>query len=312
MADSVYDVLVLGSGPAGAMAAVYAVRDGARTLLFTGPSIGGQLASTTEVENFPAFPGSVAGVDLAMKIFEQPKSIGADIVYDSAVAVDFSSRPFVCETAERSYRSSNVVIATGAVPKSLGVRGEEKFRGFGVSSCALCDGNFFKNQPVAVVGGGETAALEALHMAQLASRVYLLYRRDRFSRIPGTLAKRLESNDKIDIMFSSEILEICGREKPRSVESLEVLSGKTGQRSRIDVRAVFMAIGLEPQSGLFRGSGLAMDGGGYIITDRDSARTNIRNVYAAGDVTNKKYRQAVLAAAYGAIAALEIREDSDQ
>ncbi|MDR1494627.1 MAG: FAD-dependent oxidoreductase [Rickettsiales bacterium] len=304
-----YDVLVLGSGPAGAMTAIYAIRNGLKTLMFTGPSVGGQLTSTPEVENFPAFPNPVTGADLAARIFEQSKNIGVKVLYDSAMAVDFSSRPFICKTLDHMYYSRNLVIATGATPRSLGVEGEEKFRGFGVSSCAVCDGNFFRNQPVAVVGGGETAAVEALHMAHLASRVYLIYRKNKFSRMSETIVRRLESNDKIDIRFNSEVLEICGEERPKSVESIKIIDTKTKQIDEIGVQAVFAAVGIEPQSGLFLDSGLNIDDKGYIMTEKDSARTNIRNVYAVGDVVNKKYKQAVIAAGYGAIAALEIMED---
>jgi thioredoxin reductase (NADPH) len=202
------------------------------------------------------------------------------------------------------------VIATGAAPRSLGIIGEDRFRGFGVSSCAVCDGNFFRDQPVAVVGGGETAGIEAIHMAHLASKVYLVYRREKFTRMTDTTVRRLRSSDRVEILFNSEVIEICGKDKPKSVEFIRIMNNRTGQTSQLEVGAVFMAIGLRPNSGLFRDSGLNMDSDGHIITEPDSARTNIRNVYAAGDVTNGKYKQAVVAASHGAIAALEISEDS--
>jgi thioredoxin reductase (NADPH) len=307
----IHDVLIIGSGPAGNMAAIYALRNGLETLILTGPAIGGQLTTTAEVENFPAFPQPISGADLATRLIEQSKNMGARILYDTVSSIDFSSNPLLCRTTEgKTHSSRNIVIATGATPKTLGIPGEEKFRGFGVSSCAVCDGNFFRNQPVAIVGGGETAGIEALHMAKLASRVYLLYRRDRLARMADVTRRRLETNSKIEILLSSEVTEICGTENPKSIEFIQILDNRTNQTGSLKVRAVFLAIGMEPRTGPFANSGLAIDARGYIITEKDSARTNIRNVYAVGDVTNKKYKQAVVAAAYGAIAALEIGEDS--
>jgi thioredoxin reductase (NADPH) len=305
-----YDILVIGSGPAGNMAAIYGVRNGFRTALFTGPSVGGQLTTTVGVENFPAFPDPVSGTDLALRMLEQSRNIGVEIIQDVVASVDFSSRPLVCKTVEENfYSAKNVVIATGATPKRLGIRGEEEFRNFGVSNCAVCDGNFFKNQPVAIVGGGETAGLEAIHMSNLASKVYIVYRKDKFYRMTDITARRIRSNGKIEVIFNSEIVEICGKEKPKSVEFIRILNNRTDQHSELEVKAVFVAVGMEPKTGIFLNSGLNLSDDGYIITEKDSARTNIKNVYATGDVTDKKYKQAIIAAAHGAVAALEIEED---
>lgn len=306
-----YDVLIIGSGPAGNTAAIYSIRNGFKTVIFTGISVGGQLTITTDIENFPAFPEPVNGLELMNRMLEQSKNLGIEIIYDSVNSIDFSKRPFIClDSNNEEYIANNIIIATGATTKWLGLESERKFLGFGVSGCATCDGNFFRNQPVAVIGGGDTAATEALHMSNIASKVYLIYRKSKLMRMQEVLAKRLMENEKIDIILDSEIKEIFGNENPKFVKSINVFNNKTNDERILDVSAIFIAIGRKPESDLFKNKGIDLDENGYIITKADSARTNIKNVYAVGDVTNKKFKQAVIAAGYGAIAALEIEEDN--
>lgn len=306
-----YDTLIIGSGPAGNTAAIYSIRNGFKTIMFTGINAGGQLTITTDIENFPAFPEPVNGLELMNRMLEQSKNLGIEIIYDSINSIDFSKRPFVfLDSNSEEYTAKNVIIATGATTKWLGLESEKKFLGFGVSGCATCDGNFFRNQPVAIIGGGDTAATEALHMSNIASKVYLIYRKSNLIRMQEILAKRLMENKKIDIILDSEVKEILGNENPKLVKSINIFNNKTNDEKILEVSAVFIAIGRKPESDLFKNTGIDLDENGYIITRNDSARTNIKNVYAVGDVTNKKFKQAVVAAGYGAIAALEIEEDN--
>jgi thioredoxin reductase (NADPH) len=312
MKEKEYEVVVIGSGPAGAMAAIYAARNNFKTAMFTGVNVGGQLANTNEVENFPAFPGPVKGPEIVERIIRQSKIMGTDVIDDTVEEVSFLKRPFMFRSGSGDICSAkNIVIATGAIPKQLGIEGEMKYMGFGVSVCATCDGNFFRDQPVAVIGGGETAGTEALHMAQLASKVYLIHRKDKFTKMQRTTVKKLESDGRVEIILNSEAQEIYGATSgPKSVEFIKIFNRKMGLTDKIAVKAVFIAVGVKPRSDLFIDTGLNIDADGYIVTGYDSARTNIKNVYAVGDVTNKKYKQAVIAAGYGAIAALEIEKDS--
>lgn len=308
---NIYDVIVIGSGPAGNTTAIYTARSGFKTAVFTGLSIGGQLTITTDVENYPGF-SKIKGLDLMNNILKQTENLGVDIIYDSVKEVNFSDYPFILKTENGGiYEAKNVVIATGAKAKWLGLESEKYFLGVGVSGCATCDGNFFKNLPVAVVGGGDTAGTEALHMANIASKVYLIYRKSSFIRMQKALAERILQNDKIEVLFDSEIVEICGNDKPKSVEYLKIINNLTKETTEINVNAVFMAIGRKPESDIFVDSGINIDENGYIITEKDSARTNIKHVYAVGDITNKKYKQAIVAAGYGCIAGLEIEEDRE-
>jgi thioredoxin reductase (NADPH) len=308
-----YDVVVIGSGPAGSMASIYTTRNNFKTAMITGVNVGGQLANTTEVENFPAFPESIRGAELAERIVRQSQNLGTDVIHDVVRKVDFFAKPFVCDTENGdTYITKNVVIATGAIPKRLGIESERRFAGFGVSTCAVCDGSFFKDQPVAVVGGGETAGIEALHMTHLASKVYLIHRRDKFTKMQQTTVKKLTSSDRVEIILDSEVQEICGMNEPRSVEFIKIFNPKVKIVREIVVKAVFVAVGMKPRSDIFIDTGLNIDPKGYIITDCDSTRTNIKNVYAVGDVSDKKYKQAVIAAGYGAVAAFEIEKDCNE
>ncbi len=304
-----YDVLIIGSGPSGCTAGIYTVRSGLRTAIFTGSNVGGQLTITTDVENFPGFPKSIGGLELTDKILKQAENVGAEVIYSTVDSVNFDDKPFRCISDTETYTADYIIIATGARAKWLGLESEKKFSGYGVSGCATCDGNFFRNQVVAVVGGGDTAGMEALHMANIASKVYLIYRKSNFIRMQNTIAKQVLNNSKIEVIFDSEIEEILGNEKPISVESIRIFNNKTDVKSEINVKAVFVAIGRKPESDIFKNTKLNIDESGYIVTEPDSSRTNIKNVYAVGDVTNKKFKQAVIAAGFGAIAALEIEED---
>lgn len=311
MSEKIYDVLVVGSGPAGNTTAIYTVRSGFKTAILTGSVIGGQLTITTDVENFTGFPEPIKGIELMNRTIQQSQNLGVDIIYDSLVNIDFSRRPFKCETENGDIIiANNVVIATGAKARWLGLESEKKFLGFGVSGCATCDGNFFRNLPVAVIGGGDTAGTEALHMSHIASEVYLIYRKSSFIRMQDSLVKRIMGNDKIKVIFDSEVIEVCGNDKPKMVQYIKVINNKTKEITEIKVDAMFVAIGRVPESNLFKESGIFTDENGYIITEKDSTRTNIKHVYATGDVCNKKYKQAIIAAGYGCIAALEIEEDN--
>lgn len=304
-----YNVIIIGSGPGGCTAGIYTTRSGLKTAIFTGQNIGGQLTITTDIENFPGFPEKIGGLELTNKFLKQAENIGTKIIYSSIDYVDLSRKPFICKSEDKEYTADNIVIATGADTKWLGLKSEKKFMGFGVSGCATCDGNFYKNQKVAVVGGGDTAGTEALHLSNIASKVYLIYRRSSLARMQDALSKHVLNNDKIEVIFNSEIDEIIGTENPLSVESIRIINNKTKSRSTIDVKGVFIAIGRKPESSLFKNTDLKINEAGYIITEPDSSRTNIKHVYAVGDVTNKKFKQAVVAAGFGSIAALEIEED---
>lgn len=300
------DVLVIGSGPAGNTAAIYTVRNGLKTTLITGISAGGQLTTTTEVANYPGFPEPIQGFDLMERVMQQSKNLGVEVVYDTVTEVNFKKRPFICKTESgKSYEAKNVVIATGAYAKWLGLPTEEKFKGFGVSGCAICDGNFFKGQDVAVIGGGDTAGTEAIHLSHVAKKVYLIHRRDTF-RMEGALEEEMKKIKNIEIIYNSEIQEVVGTEKPKAVTGIKIKNNKTNKISEIKLTGVFIAIGRKPDTEFLKNSGLAFDEAGYIITAPDSTKTNIKGVFAAGDVINKPFKQAIVAAGHGCMAALEI------
>lgn len=303
------DVLVMGSGPAGNTAAIYTVRAGLKTTLITGSVAGGQLTTTTEVANFPGFPEPIQGFELMEKTIQQSKNLGVEVVYDTVTEVNFKERPFTCKTeGGKTYKAKNIIIATGAVARWLGIPSEEKFKGFGVSGCAICDGNFFRGQDVMIVGGGDTAGTEAIHLSHLANKVYLVHRRDEF-RMEKVLEEEIKNNDKIQIIYSHQVDEILGTENPKSVTSVRLKSTKDQKTQEVKVSGVFIAIGQKPVTEVFKDSGLELNEAGYIVTKPDSTITNIKGVLAAGDVTNKKHKQAVVAAGYGCIASLEIENN---
>lgn len=305
------DVLIIGSGPAGNTAAIYAVRSGFKTVIITGENLGGQLTITTEIENFPGFPKPIYGSELMERMLQQSKNLGVEIIYDKIININFSKKPFICNTENNeTIAANNIVIATGAKAKWLNIKGEKEFLGYGVSSCAVCDGGFFRKKVVAVIGGGESAGIEALHLSNIAAKVYVIYRKDAFKKISNTIMNRLTTKENIEIIYNTEVIEILGQNNPKKVTKLQLKNNKNNLVSTLDIDGIFIAIGRKPETELFENSDLNINEDGYIVTENDSARTNIKNVYAIGDVTNKKFKQAIVASGYGCIAGLEIEEDN--
>ena len=297
-------VLIIGSGPAGYTAAIYAARAMLKPTIVQGLQPGGQLTITTEVENYPGFGDVIQGPWLMEQMEQQAKNVGTNIINDMITKVDFSNKPFVAESESgTTYTADTVIISTGAQARWLGLPSEEKFQGYGVSACATCDGFFFKEKEVAVIGGGNTAVEEALFLTSFASKVHLVHRRDAL-RSEKILQERLFKNEKINIIWNSELAEITGEENPTNVTGIKLKSTIDGTITDLKVDGVFIAIGHDPATQIFKGQ-INMDDGGYIITSPDSTLTNIDGVYAAGDVKDKTYRQAVTAAGMGCMAALE-------
>jgi thioredoxin reductase (NADPH) len=297
-------VLIIGSGPAGYTAAIYAARAMLKPTIVQGLQPGGQLTITTEVENYPGFGDVIQGPWLMEQMEQQAKNVGTNIVNDMITKVDFSSKPFTAESESgTTYTADTVIISTGAQARWLGLPSEQRFQGYGVSSCATCDGFFFKEKEVAVIGGGNSAVEEALFLTNFASKVYLVHRRDAL-RSEKILQERLFKNKKISIIWNSELAEIVGEENPLNVTGIKLKSSIDETITDLKVDGVFIAIGHDPATQIFK-SQINMDEEGYIITEPDSTLTNIDGVYAAGDVRDKTYRQAVTAAGMGCMAALE-------
>jgi len=297
-------LLIIGSGPAGYTAAIYAARAMLKPVLVQGIQPGGQLTITTEVENYPGFDEAIQGPWLMEQMQKQAENVGTEMISDIIVEVDFDSRPFkAVGDSGTVYTADAVVIATGAQAKWLGLESEQKFQGFGVSACATCDGFFYREKQVAVIGGGNTAVEEALFLTNFASKVTLIHRRDSL-RSEKILEQRLHKNPKIEILWDTTLEEILGNEDPLGVTGLRLKNVKTGEESNLPVHGVFIAIGHAPSTELFKGK-LDMKDNGYIITKPDSTATSVKGVYAAGDVTDEIYRQAVTAAGMGCMAALE-------
>jgi thioredoxin-disulfide reductase len=304
MAEYRSKVLIIGSGPAGYTAGIYAARAGLKPILVSGLQPGGQLTITTEVENFPGFPEPIHGTDLMQRMRSQAENVGVTIIDDNIIEVDFSSRPFVCNSENyHVYTGETLIIATGASAKWLGLESEEKFRGYGVSGCATCDGFFYRNRNVAVVGGGNTAAEEALYLSNFAKSVTLIHRRNSL-RADQTMQKRILENPKINIEWDTVIEEILGTENPKSVTGLRLKNVKNDSTFELAVDGLFIAVGHHPNTELFK-KYLQLDNNGYIVTLPGSSKTNIEGVFAAGDVKDPQFRQAVIAAGSGCIAALE-------
>lgn len=304
MAEYKTKVLIIGSGPAGYTAGIYAARAGLNPVLVSGSQIGGQLTITTEIENFPGFPEPIGGLDLMQRMREQAQNVGVTIVDDLITEVDFSKAPYHCNSANNNlFCGDTVIIATGASARWLGLDSEKKFLGFGVSGCATCDGFFYRNKDVAVVGGGNTAADEALYLTNFAKSVTLIHRRDSL-RADKVMQQRLADNQKIKIEWDSVVDEVVGTENPLSVNGVILKNVKTDSKKELKVDGLFIAIGHHPNTDLFKGL-LELDDDGYIKTRNGSCETNISGIFAAGDVQNPNYRQAVVAAGSGCIAALE-------
>ncbi|MCK8785823.1 thioredoxin-disulfide reductase [Roseomonas sp. NAR14] len=298
-------LLIIGTGPAGYTAAIYAARAGLAPLVVAGLQPGGQLTITSDVENFPGFAQAVQGPWLMEQMQLQAEHVGAEVVQDIVTAVDLSRRPFRCEgDSGTRYEAEALVIATGAQARWLGIPGEKELGGFGVSACATCDGFFFRNRQVAVVGGGNTAVEEALYLANLAAKVTLVHRRDSL-RAERIMQERLFAHPRIEVRWNSVAEAVLGTEaKMPVVRALALRDTVTGARSELPVDGVFVAIGHDPATALFRGQ-LEMDEDGYILTRPGTPRTSVEGVYAAGDVQDRIYRQAVTAAGTGCMAALE-------
>ena len=297
-------VLIIGSGPAGYSAAIYAARASLEPIMVQGLEPGGQLTITTDVENYPGFADIVQGPWLMEQMAGQAAAVGTRLIHDMVVAVDLGARPFVCTgDSGDTYVGDSVIICTGAQAKWLGLPSEQRFMGYGVSACATCDGFFFRDKEVAVIGGGNTAVEEALYLTNHARKVTLVHRRDAL-RAEKILQDRLFRNDKIEVLWDHVLEEIEGEDEPPAVTGVALSRVKTGAVRRIPLAGVFIAIGHSPNTALFAGQ-LTMDGEGYIQTMADSTRTNVPGVFAAGDVQDKVFRQAVTAAGTGCMGALE-------
>jgi thioredoxin reductase (NADPH) len=297
-------VLILGSGSAGYTAAIYAARAGLEPIMVAGLQPGGQLTITTDVENYPGFADVIQGPWLMEQMRKQAENVGTRIFDDVVVKVDLSQRLFTCVgDSSDLYTGDTLLVCTGAQARWLDLESEEKFKGFGVSACATCDGFFFRGKEVCVVGGGDTAAEEALFLTKFATKVTLIHRRDHL-RASKVLQDRLFANEKIQVIWDSVVDEILGTDEPLGVTGARLRNVKSGEDSELKVDGVFIAIGHTPATELFTGQ-LEMDAGGYIITALDSTATSVPGVFAAGDVRDRVYRQAVTAAGMGCMAALD-------
>jgi thioredoxin reductase (NADPH) len=297
-------VLIIGSGPAGYTAAVYAARASLSPMLVTGMEVGGQMSITTDVENYPGFAEVIQGPWLMEQMHAQAEHVGTNMINDLVVDVDFTQRPFLCKgDSGDTYTADSIIISTGAQARWLGLESEQKFQGFGVSACATCDGFFYREKEVAVVGGGNTAVEEALYLTNHATKVTLIHRRDAL-RSEKILAGRLMAHDRIEVIWDTVVEEVVGDDDPLGVTGLRLRNVKTDEISVLSVHGLFIAIGHDPATLLFKGK-LDMDDEGYILTQSDSTRTSVDGVFAAGDVQDKTYRQAVTAAGTGCMAALE-------
>jgi len=297
-------VVIIGSGPAGYTAGIYAARAMLKPLLIEGITAGGQMTTTTDVENYPGFADVIQGPWLMDQMRAQAAHVGTEIIADHVMEADLKRRPFWLKgDSGTEYTADTLIIATGAKARYLGLPSEERFKGYGVSACATCDGFFYRGKKVIVVGGGNTAVEEAIYLANIAEQVLLVHRRAAL-RAEKILQERLFANKKIEILWNTELAEVLGTEHPLSVTGAKLRSTLTGEIVEVPVDGIFIAIGHDPQSELFKGQ-LEMKSSGYIVTAPHSTATNIPGVFAAGDVADDVYRQAVTAAGMGCMAALE-------
>ena len=296
--------LIIGSGPAGYTAAIYAARAGMNPVIIAGPVEGGQLTTTNDIENYPGFPDMISGFDLTDKMKQQAAKFGTEIVSATVVKADFSNNPFVVETDGGTvYNAETVIIATGASAKYLGIEGEKKYAGMGVSACAVCDGFFYRNQDVIVVGGGDTAVGDALYLSKICRKVYLAVRK-KYRRASDILQKRLSETSNIELLYEHQVSDIFGDNGVEGV-TLKYRAGQADEQTKsLSVTGYFVAIGRQPQTEIFA-SQIATDKNGYIITDGNSTHTNVSGVFACGDCADPVYRQAVVAAGSGCKAALD-------
>ena len=297
-------VLIIGSGPAGYTAAIYTARAMLKPILVHGAEPGGQMTTTTDVQNYPGYSDVIQGPWLMDQMKEQAKAVGTDMIQDHINKVDLSKKPFkAIGDSGQEYTADSIIISTGAQARWLNLKSEQKYRGFGVSGCATCDGFFFKDKEVAVIGGGNAAVEEAIFLTKFATEVKLIHRRDQL-RAEKMLQKKLKENKKIEIIWDSVLEEVLGNEKPKGVTGIKIKNVKTNKTTQLNVHGLFIAIGHDPATSLFKGQ-LDMDKEGYLITKPDSTETNKPGVFAAGDVKDKVFRQAVTAAGMGCMSALE-------
>ena len=297
-------VLILGSGPAGYTAAIYAARAMLKPILVFGSEPGGQLTTTTDVENFPGYSKVIQGPWLMEEMKSQAKAVGTEMIQDHIKKVDLSKKPFeAIGDSGQIFTADSFIVSTGAQARWLNLKSEQDYRGFGVSACATCDGFFFKEKEVAVVGGGNAAVEEAMFLTKFASKVKLIHRRNEL-RAEKMLQAKLKANKKIEIIWDSVVEDVVGEKDPKSVKAIKIKNVKTNKITELKIDGLFIAIGHDPATSLFKGQ-LSMDKEGYIVTKPDSTVTNIPGVFAAGDVKDKIFRQAVTAAGMGCMAALE-------
>lgn len=297
-----YEVVIIGSGPAGYTAGIYTSRAKLNTLLISGSLPGGQLMTTSEVENYPGFPNGIFGPELMMNMRQQAERFGAKLLDDEVVEVDFKRRPFGIKSHGQVFRSESVIICTGASPRKLGLRTEQEFAGKGVSYCATCDGPFFKGEDIAVVGGGDTAIEEATFLTKFGKSVKIIHRKG-FLRASKILQEKAFENPKIDFVWDHVVSDISGN---RKISSISVRNLRTGEERKISVGGLFVAIGHEPNTSIFKGQ-LELDDRGYIVLTKNT-RTSVEGVFAAGDVHDYRYRQAITAGGFGCMAALDVEK----
>ena len=295
-----YKVIIIGSGPAGLTAAIYAARANLNPLIFEGTQPGGQLTITTEIENYPGFAEGITGPQLMDEMRKQSIRFGSVSKFETVTEVDFSKRPFTVYAEEEKYTADSIIIATGASAKWLGIESEQKYMGFGVSACATCDGFFFKNKEIIVVGGGDSAMEEAIFLTKFASKVYLVHRREGF-RASKIMLEKAQKNEKIEFILYKVIDEIKGE---RTVNSVILRDTRSGEKNEMKIEGIFLAIGHTPNTQLFVNK-IDSDESGYLKTKPGSTRTNIEGVFACGDVQDKIYRQAITAAGSGCMAAID-------
>ncbi|MFQ5497140.1 MAG: thioredoxin-disulfide reductase [Nitrosopumilus sp.] len=295
-----FDVIIIGAGPSGYTAGIYCSRAGYDTLILSGILPGGQLVNTTEVENYPGFENGIMGPDLMIDMRKQSQRMGTTIVDDEAVDVDFRHKPFKVLTASEEYEGRAVIIATGANPRKMGLEGEQTFAGKGVSYCATCDGPFFRNLELVVVGGGDSAIEEATFLTKFATTVHLVHRRNEL-RASKVMQQRAMNNDKIKFHWDSAVVDIKGDEKMKQAVLKNL---KTNEETTLDVGGLFVAIGHEPNTKLFKNQ-IDLDGEGYVVL-KNRTHTNVEGVFAAGDVHDRNYRQAITAAGFGCMAAIDV------
>ena len=297
------DVIIIGSGPAGYTAALYCARANLNPLIFEGNQPGGQLTITTDVENYPGFPDGIMGPELMNNFRAQAKRFGTEILSMNVDSVDFSSSPFIVKSGDKTYSAKSIIISTGASAKLLGLEVEKKLMGYGVSACATCDAFFYKDKKVFVVGGGDSAMEEATFLTKFASSVTILHRRDSF-RASKIMQDKVFKNDKIDIMWNSSVIDMIGEPDKNGLESIVVEDTITSEVKTIDCDGLFMGIGHKPNSDIFLNK-IKLNESGYILTENNSTKTSVSGVFAAGDIMDPIYRQAVTAAGSGCMAALD-------